>query len=42
MVKRSLGHEIEELPEDETNPAVYLTYLGGDSLLKWMKNDKYN
>ena len=42
MVKRSLGHEIEELPEDKTNPAVYLTYLGGDLLLEWMKKDKYN
>ena len=24
------------------NPAVYLTYLGGNSLLEWMENDKYN
>ncbi len=30
------------MPEDETNPALYLTYLGGDSILEWMKNDKYN
>jgi len=30
------------LLEDEINPAVYLTYLGGDSILKWMENDKYN
>ncbi len=30
------------MPEDETNPAIYLTYLEGDSLLEWMKNDKYN
>ncbi len=30
------------MPEDEVNPAVYLTYLGGDSLLEWMENDKYN
>src|SRR6266498_1586628 len=42
IVKRSLGHQIEELPEDEVNPAVYLTYLRGNSLLEWMKNDKYN
>src|SRR6266496_5246121 len=42
IVERSLGYQIEELPEDETNLAVYLTYLGGDSLLKWMENDKYN
>src|SRR6266540_3385246 len=42
IVERSLGHQIEELPEDETNPALYLTYLGGDSLLKWIENDKYN
>ena len=42
MVKRSLGHEIEELPEDKTNPAVYLTYLEEDFLLEWMENDKYN
>ncbi len=42
IVERSLGHPIEELPEDEVNPAVYLTYLRGDSLLEWMENDKYN
>src|SRR6266542_2195958 len=42
IVERSLGYQIEELPEDETNPALYLTYLGGDSLLEWMENDKYN
>jgi len=30
------------LPEDETNPALYLTYLGGNSLFEWMENDKYN
>src|SRR6266540_801384 len=42
IVERSLGHQVEELPEDEVNPAVYLTYLGGDSMLKWMDNDKYN
>jgi len=42
IVERSLGHQIEELPEDEVNPAVYLTYLGGDSLLEWIENDKYN
>src|SRR6266498_4602278 len=42
IVERSLGYSIEELPEDEVNPAVYLTYLGGDSLLEWMENDKYN
>src|SRR6266540_852380 len=34
IVERSLGHQIEELPEDETNPALYLTYLGGNSLLE--------
>src|SRR6266542_4449493 len=42
IVERSLGYQIEELPEEETNPALYLTYLGGDSLLEWMENDKYN
>ncbi len=42
IVEQSLGHQIEELPEDEVNPAVYLIYLGGDSLLEWMENDKYN
>src|SRR6266545_7795977 len=42
IVERFLGHQIEELPEDEINPAVYLTYLEGDSLLEWMENDKYN
>src|SRR6266542_4221818 len=42
IVERSLGHQIDELPEDEVNPAVYLTYLGGDSLLEWMENDQYN
>jgi len=30
------------LPEEEVNPALYLTYLRGNSLLEWMKNDKYN
>src|SRR6266542_4906965 len=42
IVERSLGHQIEELPEDETNPALYLTYLGGDPMLEWMEIDKYN
>src|SRR6266511_2440575 len=42
IVERSLGHQIEELPKDETNPALYLTYLGGDPMLEWMENDKYN
>src|SRR6266540_3577995 len=42
IVERSLGHQIEELPEDKVNPAVYLTYLRGNSMLKWMENDKYN
>jgi len=30
------------LPENEINPALYLTYLGGNSLLEWMETDKYN
>ncbi len=30
------------MPEDETNLALYLTYLGGNSLREWMENDKYN
>ncbi len=30
------------MPEDEINPALYLTYLGGNSLLEWIENDKYN
>src|SRR6266540_5011221 len=42
IVERSLEHQIEELPENEINPAVYLTYLGGNSLLEWIENDKYN
>src|SRR6266542_2638301 len=42
IVERSLGHQIEELPEDEANPALYLTYLGGNSMVEWMENDKYN
>src|SRR6266498_620000 len=42
IVERSLGHQIDELSEDETNPALYLTYLRGNSMLKWMDNDKYN
>ncbi len=37
-----MGHQIEELLEDETNPAFYLTYIGGDSMLEWMETDKYN
>ncbi len=28
--------------EEETNLALYLTYLGGDSMFKWMETDKYN
>src|SRR6266511_4116026 len=42
IVERSLGHQIEELLEDEVNPAVYLTYLEGNPLLEWMETDKYN
>ncbi len=30
------------MPEDKANLALYLTYLGGDSLLEWMENNKYN
>jgi len=33
---------VEELLEEEMNPALYLTYLREDSMLKWMENDKYN
>ncbi len=42
IVERSLGYPIEELPEDETNSALYLTYLGEDPMLEWMENNKYN
>ena len=28
--------------EEETNLALYLTYLEGDSILEWMENDKYS
>ena len=42
IVERSLGHPIEELPEDEINPVLYLTYLRGDVILEWMENDKYH
>ncbi len=34
IVERSLGHQIEELPENEINPALYLTYLEGNSMLE--------
>ncbi len=34
IVKWSLGHQVEKLPEEKINPAVYLTYLGGDLILK--------
>src|SRR6266540_3975857 len=27
IVEQSLEHQIEEMPEDEVNPAIYLTYL---------------
>ena len=37
-----MGHQVEELPKDEINPAVYLTYLEGDTMFEWIKNDKYN
>jgi len=33
---------VEEFREDEINLALYLTYLGGDSMLEWIENDKYN
>src|SRR6266498_3553803 len=42
IVERSLGYQIEELPEEEINPALYLTYLGGNSMREWMENDEYN
>ncbi len=28
--------------EDEINPTIYLTYLEGDLILKWIENNKYN
>ena len=34
IVERSLGYQVEELSENETNPALYLTYLGGNSILE--------
>ncbi len=37
-----MRYPIEELPEDETNSALYLTYLGGDSMHEWIENDEYN
>jgi len=30
------------LLEDEINPTIYLTYLEGDLILKWIENNKYN
>ncbi len=33
---------MEELTENEINPALYLTYFGGDFILEWMEKDKYN
>ncbi len=42
IVKRSLRYQVEELLEDEINPALYFTYLKGNSILEWMENDKYN
>ncbi len=34
IVERSLGYQIEKLPEDEINPALYLTYLRENSILE--------
>ena len=34
IVEWSLEYSIEEFLEEEINPALYLTYLGGDSILK--------
>jgi len=42
IVERSLGYQVEELPEDEVNLALYLIYLRGNSMFEWMKNDQYN
>src|SRR6266498_3357885 len=42
IIERFLEHQVEELPEEKVNPALYLIYLKGDSMLKWMENDKYN
>ena len=33
---------MEELTENEINPALYLTYFGEDFILEWMEKDKYN
>ena len=42
IVKRSLGYQVEELLENKINLALYLIYLGEDSMFEWMENDKYN
>ncbi len=41
-MKKSLEYQVEELPEDEMNLVLYLTYFGGDLMLEWMKYDQYN
>ena len=42
IIKRLLGNWVKELPENEVNPALYLTYLGENLMLEWIENDKYN
>ncbi len=42
IVEKSLGYQVEELSENEMNPALYLTYLREDIMMEWMENDQYN
>ena len=33
---------MDKLSENKVNSVIYFTYLREDSLIKWMKKDKYN
>ncbi len=42
IVEKSLGHQVDELLEDEINLALYFTYLKENSMIEWLKYDQYN
>jgi len=37
-----LGYQIKELSENKINPALYLIYLRGNSMLEWIEHDQHN
>jgi len=42
IVEKSLGYQIEKLPEEDINLALYFTYLEENLIHKWLEHDQHN